>query len=82
MMFTSTYTNKSMNVCSASANRAEASSACAETSNTNTQSARTIALVLDTVLGLIRLAALIILAVLLIMGQLNSDRSLEPARVR
>ena len=91
MMFTSTYTNKSMNVCSASANRAEASSACAGT----------IALVLDTVLvsifvamiaiaiirvlgvlGLIRLAALIILAVLLIMGQLNSDRSLEPARVR
>ena len=40
MMFTSTYTNKSMNVCSASANRAEASSACAETSNTNTQSAQ------------------------------------------
>ena len=101
MMFTSTYTNKSMNVCSASANGAEASFACAETRNTNAQSARTIALVLDTVLvsifvaiiaiaiisilgglGLIRLASLIILAVLLILGQLNSDRSLEPARVR
>ena len=101
MMFTSTYTNKSMNVRAASANHAEASFACAETSNTNAQSANAVALVLDTVmvsifvaifaiaiisilgvLGLIRLAALIILAVLLIMGQLNSGRSLEPARIR
>ena len=101
MMFTSTYTNKSMNACSASADRAEAAFACAETRSTSAQSANTIALALDTgvvsifvaviaiaiisllgILGLIRLAALIILAVLLIMGQLNSGRSLEPARVR
>ena len=81
MMFTYAYTNKSMNACSASADRAEAASACAETRSTSAQSANTIALALDTVvvsifvaviaiaiisllgiLGLIRLAALIILA--------------------
>ena len=101
MMFTSTYTSKSMNACSASVHQAEAASVCAQASTARTQSAAVIARVLDTVmvsifvaviaiaiisllgiLGLIRLAALIILAVLLIMGQLNSDRSLEPARVR
>ena len=95
MMFTSTYTNKSMNVCSASANCAEASFACAQSTNPGAQTANAIAIVLDTVrvsifvaiisnlvvLGAIRLASLILLAVLLILGQLNSDRSVEPAKV-
>ena len=95
MMFTSTYTNKSMNVCSASANCAEASFACAQSTNPSAQTANAIAIVLDTVrvsifvaiisslvvLGAIRLASLILLAVLLILGQLNSDRSVEPAKV-
>ena len=95
MMFTSTYTNKSMNVCSASANCAEASFVCAQSTNPSTQTASAIAIVLDTVLvsifvaiisilavlGIIGLASLILLAVLLILGQLNSDRSVEPAKV-
>ena len=95
MMFTSAYTNNSMNVCSASANCAEASFACAQSTNPSAQTANAIAIVLDTVrvsifvaiisnlvvLGAIRLASLILLAVLLILGQLNSDRSVEPAKV-
>ena len=95
MMFTSAYTNKSMNVCSASANCAEASFVCAQSTNPSAQTASAIAIVLDTVrvsifvaiismlvvLGAIRLASLILLAVLLILGQLNSDRSVEPAKV-
>ena len=100
MLITSTYTNKSMNACSASPDRAEAAFACADTSTITATPANLLTIALDTVvvsifvaviaiaiisllgiLGLIRLAALIILAVLLIMGQLNSGRSLEPARV-
>ena len=95
MMFTSAYTNNSMSVCSASANCAEASFACAQSTNPSAQTANAIAIVLDTVrvsifvaiisnlvvLGAIRLASLILLAVLLILGQLNSDRSVEPAKV-
>ena len=50
MMFTSTYTSKSMNACSASAHQAEAASVCAQASTARTQSAAAIARVLDTVM--------------------------------
>ena len=60
MMFTSTYTNKSMNACSASADRAEAAFACAETRSTSAQSANTIALALDTVVVSIFVAVIAI----------------------
>ena len=76
MMFTSTYTSKSMNACSASVHQAEAASVCAQASTARTQSASVIARVLDTVMVSIFVAIIAILgiAILSILGILGLIR--------
>ena len=69
MMFTSAYTNNSMSVCSASANCAEASFVCAQSTNPSTQTASAIAIVLDTVRVSIFVAIIVaIISILAILG--------------
>ena len=76
MMFTSTYTSKSMNACSASVHQAEAASVCAQASTARAESANAIILTMDTVLVSIFVAIIAILgiAILSILGILGLIR--------